>query len=66
MNAAFICNGFISYSRLRKHNCSNELKTKVIFNITNAGNCCSLTKLEIQREEKKMCLYCEKYTKFNI
>ena len=53
MNAAFICNGFISYSRLWKHNCSNELKTKVTLNITNAGNCCSLTKLEIQRGEKK-------------
>lgn len=52
MNAVFICNGFISYSRLWKYNCSNELKAKVTFNIANTENCCSLTKFELQWNKK--------------
>lgn len=53
MNAVFICNGFISYSRLWKYKCSNELKAKVTFNIANTENCCSLTKFELQWKKKR-------------
>lgn len=52
MNAVFICNGFISYSRLWKYNHGNELKAIVTFNIASAGNRCSLTKMEFQWEKK--------------
>lgn len=56
MNAVFICNGFISYSRLWKYNHGNELKAIVTFNIASAGNRCSLTKMEFQWEKKDISL----------